>query len=191
MQITRNAALNQVNEYFVGWTRPVIIFNSRKIDDNVLIVFFLLLYRTSTSCATGQHWSTWGALTTMQRNHSHRAPSPVRPLRSVPSVPSQPPSNHLIPPSPRPHPAKNPIPSQLPEGRRKGWACRPVDVFYPITEIHAELTNHLRFFCFKIIKHYSDYWQLWQLLYRPDGADWQLASLLRRSQSSLIVKGYW
>lgn len=32
MQITRNAALNQVNEYFVGWTRPAIIFNSRKID---------------------------------------------------------------------------------------------------------------------------------------------------------------
>lgn len=43
MQITRNAALNQVNEYFVGWMRPVIIFNSRKIDDNFLTVFFLLL----------------------------------------------------------------------------------------------------------------------------------------------------
>lgn len=40
MQITRNAALNQVNEYFVGWTRPVIIFNSRKFDDNFLTVFF-------------------------------------------------------------------------------------------------------------------------------------------------------
>lgn len=26
--------------------------------------------RTSTSCATEQLWSTWGALITMQRNHS-------------------------------------------------------------------------------------------------------------------------
>lgn len=34
----------------------------------------------------------------MQRNHSHRAASLVKPLRSVPSVPSQPPSSHLTPP---------------------------------------------------------------------------------------------
>lgn len=129
MQITRNAALNQVNEYFVGWTRPVIIFNSRKIDDNFLTVVFLLLYRTSTSCATGQHWSTWGALTTMQRNHSHRAPSPVRPLRSVPSVPSQPPSNHLIPPSPRPHPATNPAPRSYRRGGERDELADPLTVF--------------------------------------------------------------
>lgn len=38
----------------------------------------------------------------MQRNHSHRAASLVKPLRSVPSVPSQPPSTHLTPIAP-PH----------------------------------------------------------------------------------------
>lgn len=35
--------------------------------------------RTSTSCATGQRWSTWEALTTMQHNHSHRAAPPTGP----------------------------------------------------------------------------------------------------------------
>lgn len=76
----------------------------------------------------------------MQHNHSHRAASLVKPLRSVPSDPSQPPSTHLNP--------QNPDPSQLPEGRRKGHARRPGDGVQPITEIHADLTNHMRF-CFK------------------------------------------
>lgn len=191
MQITRNAALNQVNEYFVGWTRPVIIFNSRKFDDNFLTVFFLLLHRTSTSCATGQHWSTWGALTTMQRNHSHRAPSPVRPLRECAKCPISAAIQSLDPPQSPPPPRYKPCPLAATGGAEKGMSLLTRWRFLSITEIHAELTNHLRFFCFKIIKHYSDYWQLWQLLYRPDGADWQLVSLLRRSQSSLIVKGYW
>lgn len=42
---------------------------------NLVLVRFLP--RTSTSCATGQHWSTWEALTTMQHNHSHRAAPPT------------------------------------------------------------------------------------------------------------------
>lgn len=148
---------------------------------------FLLLLppsRTSTSCATGQHWSTWGALTTMQHNHSRRAASLVRPLRSVPSVPSQPPSTLLTPKTRPPSP-------QLPGGRRKGRACRPGDGLnqsqrsmptYPTTWDFALkiITGTLRWL-----------WQIWQLLYRSDSADRQLASLLRRSQTSLIVKGYW
>ncbi|MEQ2164719.1 hypothetical protein GOODEAATRI_009655, partial [Goodea atripinnis] len=55
---------------------------------------------TSTSCATGQHWSTWEALTTMQRNHSHRSSFPRSDLSGVCQVShlSRHPSNHLTPP---------------------------------------------------------------------------------------------
>lgn len=41
------------------------------------LVLLRFLPRTSTSCATGQRWSTWEALTTMQHNHSHRAAPPT------------------------------------------------------------------------------------------------------------------
>ena len=116
------------------------------ISDNpdVSLSSLLLLHsRTSTSCATGQHWNTWGALTTMQHNHSHRAASLVKPLRSVPSVPSQPPSTHLTPSNPNPSPA-----ATGGGGRRKGRALRTRRRAQPITEIHADLTNIMRF-CFK------------------------------------------
>ncbi|KAG9333919.1 hypothetical protein JZ751_009382 [Albula glossodonta] len=39
---------------------------------------------TSISCATGRRWSTWGALITMQRNHSWPRPA-TTPVRTTPT----------------------------------------------------------------------------------------------------------
>lgn len=103
------------------WTEQTIIATLYVIFQTCMctisLTFLLLrLYsRTSTSCATGQHWSTWGALTTMQHNHSSRAASLVKPLRSVPSVPFQPPSTHLTPLKP-----DTPTPTPTPPSYRGG-----------------------------------------------------------------------
>jgi len=140
-----------------------------------------LLCRTSTSCATGQRWSTWGALTTMQHNHSHRAASLVRPLRSVPSDPSQPPSTHLNPP---------PL-SPLPEGRRKGRTRSrtrrrgstnhrdPRRLNQPHEILLSKNNNG------NITMTMANMTTLVQTRQR------RRAALLCRSQTSLIVKGYW
>lgn len=115
---------------------------------------------------------------------------PVRPLRSVPSVSSQPPSTHLtLPPSPLP---PKPRPLAATGGVEKGMSLQTRWQFLTNHRDTCRVNLPPEMFALKIItKHYSDYWQLRQLLYRPDGADWQLASLLHRSQTSLIVKGYW
>lgn len=72
--------------------------------------------RTSTSCATGPLWSTWGALTTMQHNHSHRAAS-----RASGECQVSHPSHHFLTGCSDPPPP--------PQG------CRNRQGFQPITEM--------------------------------------------------------
>lgn len=169
--------------------------------------------RTSTSCATGQRWSTWEALTTMQHNHSHQAAPPTG--QTNPSGACQ--VSHLshhpltwLPFQTRPCPPLRP-PLQLPErggcgGVGRGNKKKKIKGharFLPRQRAKNQsqrstlthLMTHMRF-CFKNEMKTSR-----EQDSNPDKHDNRCtdamaqsgssASLLRPSQTSPFVKGYW
>lgn len=112
----------------------------------------VLLLRTSTSCATGRRWSTWGASTTMQRNHSHPTVQP--PWSNLSGVCQV---SHLSQHPPKPGPAHPPYHSTHPTtpppltttrgGGKEGGASGPGDGFNQSQR--STQIDHTRDFCFK------------------------------------------
>lgn len=108
----------------------------------------LLLFRTSTSCATGQHWSTWGALTTMQHNHSGPSSLPGQTSQECAKCPISATIHSLDPLKTHHHPPPPPATGEGGGGERDTLSVPATGSTNHRDPRSTTQTNHMRF-CFK------------------------------------------